>query len=109
MTWPLARGQVVRANVGLDEPKLFLVVSNNRRNRNLPQVLAVRLTTTPKPALPSIIELGRPEQFSGRVICDDIVELYADEVLAVIGAMTAATMREVNAGLCAALGIERWQ
>lgn len=105
MTWPLSRGQVVRADIGLDEPKLFLVVSNNRRNRNLGQVLAVRLTTSDKPPLPSIVELRHPEVFTGRVVCDDIVELYQDEVLDVVGAATPSALRAVNAGLSAALGL----
>jgi|SRR5215211_7573868 len=107
MTWPLARGQVIRANIGLDEPKLLLVVSNNRRNRRLPQVLAVRLTTSPMPEIPSIIELSEGEPFAGRVVCDDIVEVYEDEVLAVMGGLRPTTMQLVNQGLMAALGIDR--
>lgn len=49
MTWPLTRGQVVRADINLDEPKLFVVVSNNRRNARLGDVLGARLTTSRKP------------------------------------------------------------
>lgn len=105
MTWPVNRGQVIRADLGLDEPKLFLVVSNNRRNQSLPQVLAVRLTTSGKPNIPSIIELGHPEVFVGRVVCDDIVEIYEDEVLSVVGSLSPGAMRAVNAGLAAALGM----
>lgn len=105
MTWPLARGQVVRAEIGLDDPKLFVVVSNNRRNRALPQVLGVRLTTTPKPAIPSVIELGEPEAFVGRAVCDDIAEIYQDEVLAVVGALSPGAMRRIGWGLAAALEI----
>lgn len=72
--WPLVRGRVYAARLtNLDEDKYFLVVSNNRRNQALPQVLAVRLTTTPKPALPSIVPLRPPEVFTGSVVCDDIV------------------------------------
>lgn len=105
MTWPLLRGQVVRADIGLDEPKLFVVVSNNRRNQNLRQVLAVRLTTTSKPPIPSIVELVHPEAFVGRAVCDDIVEIYEDEVVAVIGGLSPVAMRAINAGLGAALGM----
>jgi mRNA interferase MazF len=107
MMWPLARGQVIRANIGLDEPKLLLVVSNNRRNRWLRQVLAVRLTTTPKPEIPSIVELSEGEPFADRVVCDDIVEVYEDEVLAVMGGLRPTTMQLVSQGLMAALGIDR--
>lgn len=105
VNWPLSRGQVVRADLNLGEPKLFLVVSNNRRNDKLPQVLAVRLTTSTKPMLPSIVELGEGESFIGRVMCDDIVEIYEDEVLAIKGALTPTMMRKVDEGLAAALGL----
>jgi len=103
--WPVLRGQVVRADVGLDEPKLFLGISNNRRNQRLPQVLAARLTTSDKPNIPSIVQLGHPEVFVGRVVCDDIVETYPDEVLSVVGTLSPGAMRAVNAGLAAALGM----
>lgn len=105
MTWPLARGQVVRADIGLSEPKLFVVVSNNRRNRNLGQVLAARLTTTAKPPIPSIVALSHEDQLTGSVGCDDIVEIYQDEVRGVVGALSQASMRAVNDGLRAALDL----
>jgi mRNA interferase MazF len=82
------------------------VVSNNRRNNVLPQVLTVRLTTTPKPSLPSIVELGHPEAFVGYAVCDDIVEVYESEVIDVIGALSAGAMRAINAGLAAALALD---
>jgi mRNA interferase MazF len=94
-----------RADVGLDEPKLFVVVSNNRRNQRLPQVLTARLTTSAKPAIPSIVELGNGEVFTGRVVCDDIVEIYQDEVRGVLGTLSPVAMSAVNAGLAAALGL----
>lgn len=105
MTWPLLRGQVVLADIGLEEPKLLVVVSNNRRNQRLPQVLAARLTTTRKPSIPSIVELTHPEVFVGRVSCDDIVEVYENEVLEVRGALSPRAMRAVGAGLAAALDL----
>lgn len=106
MTWPLLRGQVVRADLGLDEPKLFVVVSNNRRNRQLKEVLAVRLTTSPKPRIPSIVELGHPEAFIGVAVCDDIVELYEDEIRDVTGALSQRAMRAIGRGLAAALDLD---
>lgn len=106
MTWPLLRGQVIRAEIGLDEPKLFLVISNNRRNSHLPQVLAARLTTSKKPTIASVVELKNPEVFVGSVVCDDIVEIYQDEVLSVVGALTRDAMRSVGRGLKAALDLE---
>jgi mRNA interferase MazF len=95
----------VSADIGLGEPKLFAVASNNSRNAHLPQVLAVRLTTSPKPALPSIIELGHPEAFVGRAVCDDIVELYESEIVSVVGALSPIAMRAVGRGLSAALAL----
>jgi mRNA interferase MazF len=103
--WPLTRGQVIRAGIGLDEPKLFVVVSNNPRNRHLPQVLAVRLTTTTKPRMPSIVQLSHPEVFNGYAVCDDIVEIYEDEVVTVVGALTPQGMLALDNGLRAALSL----
>jgi mRNA interferase MazF len=106
MSWPLSRGQVVRADIGLDEPKLFVVVSNNRRNAVLGSVLAVRLTTSNKPHIPSIVELGHPETFEGRAVCDDIVELFEDEIKRVIGGLTSAGVNAIDGGLKAALDLD---
>jgi len=39
------------------------------------------------------------------VSCDDIETVYDDEVRADVGAITAATMRRVEGGLRAALGM----
>lgn len=102
----LARGRVYAAlltHIGAE--KYFVVVSNNRRNRHFGQVLAVRITTTPKPLLPSVVELGESEVVRGRVVCDDIVELYPDEVRRDLGALSRATMARVGGGLRAALDL----
>lgn len=102
----LLRGRVYAAKLPhIDGEKYFLVVSNNRRNRQLPQVLAARLTTTPKPRLPSIVELDGREVFTGRVLCDDIETLWADEVTRDLGALTASAMARVEDGLRAALDL----
>jgi len=86
---------------------MFVIVSNNRRNERLPQVLGVRLTTSPKPQIPSIVSLGHPEAFVGSAVCDDIVEIYEDEVVRVVGALSRRAMEAVEGGLCAALDITR--
>ncbi len=104
-TWPLSRGQVIQADIGLDEPKLLVVVSNNRRNAAMQSVLAARLTTTAKPHLPSVIELGHPEVFVGRIMCDDIIEVFKDEVLALRGGLTGLAVAALNDGLRAALDL----
>lgn len=101
----LSRGQVIRVDIGLDEPKLFVVVSNNSRNRNLHSVLGVRLTTSPRPPLPSIIDLPGDEIVTGRVVCDDIVELWVDEVITTLGSLSVRAMDRVNRGLASALAL----
>lgn len=105
MATSLLRGQVCRAKLGSTEPKYYLVVSNNRRNAALDDVLVVRLTTTAKPPLPSIVELGPPDPFTGRACCDDITWMADAEVQEYLGALTPATMKRIDAGLRAALGI----
>ena len=102
----LQRGRVYAAVLPpMEVEKFFVVVSNNRRNRAFEQVLAVRLTTTPKPAIPSVVALPRREPVAGSAVCDDIVELYPDEVTRDLGALSPSTMRLIGAGLMAALGI----
>jgi mRNA interferase MazF len=102
----LLRGHVYGAKLShIESEKYFLVVSNNRRNQQLPTVLAARLTTSPKPRLPSIVELDDREILSGRVLCDDIVELWPDEVTRDLGALTARAMARVEDGLRAALDL----
>ena len=103
----LLRGQVIRANVGLDEPKLFVVVSNNQRNRNFMDVLGARLTTTRKPERPSIVELHNDTSgFTGRVICDDILPIWEDEVIDILGGLNPRTMQDIDAGLASALALD---
>jgi mRNA interferase MazF len=104
----LLRGRIYRAHLAHSgEDKFFLVVSNNRRNRAFEQVLAARLTTTPPRAeRPALVPLGHGEVMTGWVSCDDLETLYDDEVRADAGAITAATMRRVEAGLRAALGLD---
>jgi mRNA interferase MazF len=49
--------------------------------------------------------LTHPEAFVGRAVCDDIVEIYENEVRGVIGGLSTGAMRAINAGLAAALGM----
>jgi mRNA interferase MazF len=105
----LTRGRVYRAKLEhIGEPKYFLVVSNNRRNDAFDQVLSVRLTTTrPRSPRPAMVELGAGEPFTGWASCDDIETLWADEVQQDLGALSPATMRRIEDGLHAALGMTR--
>ena len=103
----MLRGRIYRAHLThIGEDKFFLVVSNNRRNRAFQQVLAARLTTTPPPEpRAAMVALGKSEVMTGWVSCDDIETVYDDEVRADLGALTAPAMRQVEAGLRAALGM----
>lgn len=103
----MVRGRVYRARPsGFRDDTYFLVVSNNSRNRHLDSVLVVRFTTTPKPTLPSIVEIPPTEVVpGGRVVCDDIYDLCEDEVKADIGAVSPRTMAAVEDGLRAALAL----
>jgi mRNA interferase MazF len=109
VTWTagaLLRGRVYGARLEhVHGEKYYLVVSNNRRNEALQDVLAVRLTTSPKPPLPSIVELGSGEPFDGRAVCDDITQIFRDEVTRDLGALSPAAMAAVAAALRAALSL----
>lgn len=100
----LARGRVYYADLGADD-KPYLVVSNNGRNQRLGSALVVRITTSPKPQLESIVGLSPQDPLVGRVLCDNINVLYPDEVKREAGALTQATMIRVAAGLRAALAL----
>lgn len=103
----LVRGRVYRARPqGFGDDKFFVVVSNNSRNRNLESALVVRFTTSRKPPLQSIVEIPAHEVLpGGRVVCDDIYELFDDEVKSDMGALTSATMHAIGDGLKAALSL----
>lgn len=98
------RGRVYYADLGAGD-KPYLVVSNNGRNQRLGSALVVRITTSAKPELDSIVELGPQDPLVGRVLCDDINVLYSDEVKRDGWALSLPTMVRVAAGLKAALAI----
>lgn len=103
---PLVRGRLYAAVVPpLDVEKYYLVVSNNRRNTGLGTALVVRLTTSTKPAIPSIVVLPPGEVLTGRVLCDDIEVMYPEDVRRSMGALSPPTMRAVGSALSAALGL----
>jgi mRNA interferase MazF len=100
------RGRVYAAT--LDDrvgEKIYLVVSNNQRNRQLGDVLGVRVTTSPKPDLDTIVECKDEDPIVGLILCDHIVHIYRDEIARDLGAVTRATMRRVDDGLRAALSL----
>jgi mRNA interferase MazF len=106
---PILRGRVYRVELeNVEGQKYYLIVSSNDRNRRLPQVLGVRLTTSPKPAIPSIVELSQTDgPFVGRAACDDIDAIWGDEIRADSGALTPRAMARIEDGLRAALGLRQ--
>lgn len=99
------RGRVYMADIG-NGPKPWLIVSNNARNRALADCLAVRLTTSDKPELPTIVKLGSADYpLVGRVLCDDIALLYREDLEEDRGALAPETMVKVAAGLRSALAL----
>lgn len=98
------RGNVYFADLGAGE-KPWLVVSNNGRNNALGSALVVRITTTVKPPLASIVELSPHDRLVGRVLCDDITVLYDDDPARHACALTLATMSKVAGALRVALAL----
>ena len=87
------------------EEKLYVVVSNNARNRSLDTALAARITTTRKPQITSIVPIQPAEAVHGSVLCDDIELLYPEDVRSSPGAFSPAMMRRIDNGLRAAFGL----
>jgi mRNA interferase MazF len=92
------------ADLGHGE-KPFLVVSNNARNTKLGDCLGVRITTSPKPDIASIVPLTAADPLVGRVLCDDITPLYRDELKRDVGALSPSTIAQVAVGLRFALPV----
>jgi mRNA interferase MazF len=98
------RGNVYFADLGAGE-KPWLVVSNNGRNSALGSALVVRITTTVKPSLASIVELEHGEPVVGRVLCDDITVIYDDDQARHAGGLSLAAMTKVAVALKVALAL----
>jgi mRNA interferase MazF len=91
------RAVVYRINLG-HGAKPWLVISNNQRNRALDTVLVARITTTSKP-LPTRIDLGKDDPLTGQVLCDDLEQVYREDLGDRLGALAPATMAKVASGL----------
>lgn len=99
------RGQVYRCDLGYG-PKPWLIVSNNRRNRVLSDIVAVRITTTQR-ELPTWVSLApSADPLVGNVNTDCLETLGKDELGDYLGALSSATIRRVNGALALALGLD---
>jgi mRNA interferase MazF len=75
-------------------------VSNNRRNRNLSDVLAVRITTTQKHIdLPTWVRLDPDDPLVGHINSDDLQQLGRDELGELLGVLSPRTLMRVNEAL----------
>jgi mRNA-degrading endonuclease toxin of MazEF toxin-antitoxin module len=102
------RGEIWLADVGLQEAKRFVIVSNNERNRSLRDVLGVRMTTAPKPSIASIVEFRSGQVSPERTfaVADDIVPLRKSDLIERVGGLTLAQMQRVEAAIRAALALD---
>lgn len=102
------RGELWAATLpGMSSEKYYVVVSNNRRNQKLGTALVTRITSSVhKPHVGSMVEIPDREPLMGRVLCDEIEWIYPEDARSKIGAFSPPTMRLIEVGLKAALGIE---
>jgi mRNA interferase MazF len=99
MTVAPVRGQIYRVDIGYGA-KPWLIVSNNLRNRNLSDVLAVRITTTNKHVdLPTWVRLETADPLVGHINTDDLQQLGRDELGELLGALSPRTLMRVNEAL----------
>jgi mRNA interferase MazF len=97
------RGQVYWCDLGYGR-KPWLIVSNNSRNRLLSEVIAIRLTTTAR-ELPTWVRLAPADPLAGYANADCIEQLGKDELGEYLGALSPASMRNVNHALALALAL----
>lgn len=104
---PVLRGQVWLADVGLDDPKRFVIVSNNERNRRSRDVLGVRMTTAQEPSIPSVVESRPGDAGEARTyaVADDIVPLAKEDLVRPVGGLTRAQMSRIEGAIEAALAL----
>ncbi len=106
---PITRGRIYLAPLsGEDdaENKFWLCVSNNVRNPRLNEFIAVRMTSTRKPQLPTWVSLGPQDTPWVSVACDDLGPIWKDQVIKDAGTLSSAGMRKVEQALLRVLGID---
>ncbi|MBO3745936.1 type II toxin-antitoxin system PemK/MazF family toxin [Streptosporangiaceae bacterium NEAU-GS5] len=100
------RGHVYAVDLSKEQgSRPYLIISNNTRNRALPSLLAVRVTTSPQQPLPSVVELSEDDPMTGRALCDDIVTLFRKDLQQDLGGLSLQTMMRINEGLRHALSL----
>ncbi len=91
-------GQVWWVDVGLDENKRFVVVSENGWNEIFPTVIAVRLTTSPNrdpgPGFPLISD--KPPVIA---ICGQVTTIHENALIEIADRLSPEQMRKIAIGL----------
>jgi len=84
-----------------EEPKPVVIVSNDGRNRSrFEWVHVVRITTRPKRALPTIVELsGRDAPLTGRAMTDELELVHKDDLEDRHGMLSPSTMAAIDLAL----------
>ncbi len=84
-----------------DEPKPVVIVSNDGRNRSrFEWVHVVRITSRPKRALPTVIELtARDMPMTGRAMTDELELVHKDDLEDRRGMLSRPTMNAIEIGL----------
>src|SRR5919201_3595505 len=90
--------QVWWVDLGLEENKRFVVVSENGWNETFPTVIAVRLTTSPNrdpgPGFPLIQR--KPPMIA---ICGEVTSIHEDDLVEQADQLTPGQMRRIAVGL----------
>lgn len=104
----VTRGQIWWVDVGLDENKRFVVVSNNVRNRKLRDVAMLRVTTADKPDIPSIVrfDAGEISDACCFAVADDVWMIGKEWLRDRVGVLTPSQMERVNQALRVALDLQ---
>lgn len=91
-----------------DEPKPVAIVSNDGRNRSrFEWVHVVRITTRPKQALPTIVELADADvPLTGRAMVDELELVHKDDLGERRGMLSPATMRGIDMALRRLLALD---
>ncbi|MEV6562416.1 type II toxin-antitoxin system PemK/MazF family toxin [Nocardia sp. NPDC051756] len=99
------RGQIYNVDIG-HGPQPWLIVSNDRRNRLLRDVLMSRITTTGEDVgLPTWVKLSSADPVVGIVMADELRRVDRDQLGPLLGKISPATVLAVNAALKLALAI----
>ena len=91
-------GQVWWVDIGLEERKRFVVVSENGWNETFPTVIGVRLTTSPNrdpgPGFPLISE--KPPVIA---ICGQVTTIHEEDLVEPVDQLSPMQMRAIAVGL----------